>query len=76
MILIYLISGKHYSANEIPSSSSSSSMEPLRVMARAGKNISLACPGVVPSTYIYLVEWKCLGCDCRDCPNPNGEGSR
>ena len=27
-------------------------------------------------SYIYLVEWKCVGCGCRKCPNPNGEGLR
>ena len=46
------------------------------VTARAGTNITLACPGVTPTSYIYLVEWKCVGCQCRSCPNPNGEGSR
>ena len=51
---------------------------PLRVMARAGTNITLACPGVAPATYIYLVEWRCAGCDCRQCPDgPSGiEGAR
>lgn len=46
------------------------------MLAKAGTNITLACPGVSPGTYIYLVEWKCLGCACPGCPNPNGEGSR
>lgn len=46
------------------------------MMARAGSNITLACPGVSPTSYIYLVEWRCVGCKCRGCPNPNGEGFR
>ncbi len=46
------------------------------VKARAGTNISLACPGVTPTSFVYLVEWKCLGCRCNKCPNPNGEGKR
>ncbi|TRY71536.1 hypothetical protein TCAL_12498, partial [Tigriopus californicus] len=46
------------------------------VTATAGANITLACPGVSPTSYIYLVEWKCVGCRCQDCPNPHGEGLR
>ncbi len=46
------------------------------VTARAGTNITLACPGVSPTSLIYLVEWKCLGCDCSGCPNPSGDGAR
>ena len=33
-------------------------------MARAGTNISLACPGVSASSYVYLIEWVCEGCVC------------
>ncbi len=32
--------------------------------------------GVTPTSYVYLVEWMCLGCRCTKCPNPNGEGKR
>ena len=46
------------------------------VTARAGTNITIACPGVAPTTYVYLVEWLCLGCRCNKCPNPDGEGKR
>jgi hypothetical protein len=46
------------------------------VTARAGTNITIACPGVTPTSYVYLVEWVCLGCKCTKCPNPNGEGKR
>ena len=49
---------------------------PPQVIARAGTNITLACPGVTPKTYIFLVEWKCSGCECRNCPNPDGTGYR
>ena len=47
-----------------------------RMLARAGTNMTLACPGLSPTSYVYLVEWKCLGCKCTGCPNPNGEGTR
>ncbi|XP_040572850.2 putative receptor-type tyrosine-protein phosphatase mosPTP-1 isoform X2 [Lepeophtheirus salmonis] len=47
-----------------------------KVMARAGTNITLACPGILPDSFIYVVEWKCLDCLCSDCPNPNGDGAR
>ena len=45
-------------------------------MARAGTNMTLACPGLSPTSYVYLVEWKCAGCKCTGCPDPNGEGMR
>ena len=35
-----------------------------RVLARAGTNMTLACPGLTPTSYVYLVEWKCIGCKC------------
>ena len=38
--------------------------------------MTLACPGLSPTSFVYLVEWKCLGCKCTGCPNPNGEGTR
>ena len=47
-----------------------------RVLARAGTNMTLACPGLTPTSYVYLVEWKCIGCKCTGCPDPNGEGMR
>lgn len=47
-----------------------------RVVARAGTNMTLACPGLTPTSYVYLVEWKCIGCKCTGCPDPNGEGTR
>ena len=47
-----------------------------RVLARAGTNMTLACPGLSPTSYVYLVEWKCAGCKCTGCPDPNGEGMR
>ncbi len=47
-----------------------------RVVARAGTNMTLACPGLTPTSYVYLVEWKCVGCKCTGCPDPNGEGTR
>lgn len=47
-----------------------------RVLARAGTNMTLACPGLTPTSYVYLVEWKCIGCKCTGCPDPNGEGTR
>ena len=47
-----------------------------RLLARAGTNMTLACPGLSPTSFVYLVEWKCLGCKCTGCPNPNGEGTR
>lgn len=47
-----------------------------RVLARAGTNMTLACPGLSPTSYVYLVEWKCIGCKCTGCPDPNGEGTR
>jgi len=31
---------------------------------------------VSPTSYIYLVEWRCQGCSCAGCPNPGGEGAR
>ena len=58
------------------SSSTSFASSSPHVMARAGTNITLACPGITPTSYIYLVEWKCMGCECKSCPNPNGEGAR
>ena len=47
-----------------------------RVLARAGTNMTLACPGLTQSSYVYLVEWRCIGCKCTGCPDPNGEGTR
>eukprot|EP00093_Oithona_nana_P000821 00821.XXX_1879_270_1 [CDS] Oithona nana genome sequencing. len=38
--------------------------------------MTLACPGLSPTSYVYLVEWKCAGCKCTGCPDPNGEGMR
>ena len=38
------------------------------LVAEAGTNISLACPGVSMSSYVYLIEWVCEGCHCQDCP--------
>ena len=45
-------------------------------MARSGSNISLACGGVSSSSYIYLIEWVCLGCDCGQCPSHSNNGLR
>ena len=47
-----------------------------RVVARSGSNISLACGGVSSSSYIYLIEWVCQGCDCGQCPSHSNNGLR
>ena len=47
-----------------------------RTVARSGSNISLACGGVSSSSYIYLIEWVCLGCDCGQCPSHSNNGLR
>ena len=45
-------------------------------MARTGNNISVACGGVSSSSYIYLIEWVCQGCDCGQCPSHSNNGLR
>ena len=47
-----------------------------RVVARAGSNISLACGGLSSTSYLYLVEWVCSGCDCGPCPAHSSRGLR
>ena len=47
-----------------------------RVVARSGSNISVACGGVSSSSYIYLIEWVCQGCDCGQCPSHSNNGLR
>ena len=47
-----------------------------RVVARSGSNISVACGGVSSSSYIYLIEWVCSGCDCGQCPSHSNNGLR
>ena len=39
-----------------------------KTVAKAGTNISLACGGVTRDSYVYLIEWVCIGCDCGQCP--------
>ncbi len=63
-------------ANDVLGGGKVSNPSAAHMIARAGTNITMACPGATPDTYIYLVEWKCQGCSCRSCPNPGGEGHR
>ena len=37
---------------------------------------SVACGGVSSSSYIYLIEWVCQGCDCGQCPSHSNNGLR
>ena len=46
------------------------------MVARSGSNISVACGGVSSSSYIYLIEWVCSGCDCGQCPSHSNNGLR
>ena len=46
------------------------------MVARSGSNISVACGGVSSSSYIYLIEWVCQGCDCGQCPSHSNNGLR
>ena len=57
-------------------SPSSGSLYNPRVVARSGSNISVACGGVSSSSYIYLIEWVCQGCDCGQCPSHSNNGLR
>ena len=36
----------------------------------------MACGGVSSSSYIYLIEWVCSGCDCGPCPSHSSRGLR
>eukprot|EP00090_Calanus_glacialis_P045884 TRINITY_DN8764_c0_g1_i5.p1 TRINITY_DN8764_c0_g1~~TRINITY_DN8764_c0_g1_i5.p1 ORF type:complete len:888 (-),score=166.51 TRINITY_DN8764_c0_g1_i5:697-3360(-) len=47
-----------------------------KTVAKSGTNISLACGGVSSSSYIYLIEWVCQGCDCGQCPSHSNNGLR
>ena len=44
------------------------------LVAEAGSNISLACPGVSPASYVYQIEWVCEGCHCPGCPTYSHNG--